>query len=121
MTVVGIVPKGIDRALARLQREIGKRKKIQSDNVFKAAHFLFREAQEVVPIDTGNLAGSGSVRKVVTDPLAAEVVYNAQYAFMVHERPEEIAFQRPAARHKWLEVTAIENRHVIARIAREGR
>ena len=120
MTAIGVTTRGLDRALAAFQRRMGRLKGVQSANVQRAAHHLFREAQEVVPIDHGHLAASGGVRRSLTDPLSAEVTYDADYAFIVHERPEHIVFKRPSARHKWLEVTAIEHRDTIARIAKTG-
>jgi len=53
----------------------------------KAGLAIFREAQKEVPVDTGNLKGSGFTRKTKGSGFKAviSVGYTASYAIYVHE------------------------------------
>lgn len=69
----------------------------------KAATKVFERSQELVPVDTGNLKGSGSMQK--TGDHEFEVGYSADYALAVHE-----VFASHAAPTTWkyLEIASIE-------------
>lgn len=75
--------------------------------VLKAGQGVFRLAQDHVPVDTGNLRGSGSVAFAFNDPMSVDVSYTAFYGIYVHENLEA-NFQRPGARAKWLELALKE-------------
>lgn len=68
--VKGAIGKGVERGLK------------------KSGLMIFREAQKEVPVDTGNLKGSGFTRKLEGAGITTKVGvgYTASYGIYVHER-----------------------------------
>lgn len=120
MTIPSVKVRGMQKVLRKIDRAVKRQEDVVSGNIHRAGFHLFREAQKVVPIDTGNLAGSGSVQRDPLDEDRVRVGYDAAYAFAVHER-ENAKFKRPSAIRKWLEVTLNEQKAAILRIATLGR
>ncbi len=68
-------------------------------NQIKAAEELLNDANEIVPVVTGNLKDSG---RVESNGNSVKVIYDADYAMYVHENPNGRGY-------KWLENTMINN------------
>lgn len=82
----------------------------------KAAAFVLRESQKIVPVDTGALRASGRV--VVEGEgfgTRCTVSYNTDYAIYVHE--DLNAAHRPGKTAKYLVRVIVEQRDQIVRIA----
>lgn len=82
--------RGLQKTLQNIERlkkdlEIGA-----SNGVELAANKILAKSQEIVPVQTGNLASSGSVE---VDGSQARVVYTAPYALDVHERQESSGYK----------------------------
>ena len=73
--------------LAEVKAEKGKLGLSCETGLEKAGLAIFRESQKEVPVDTGNLKGSGFTRKIKGSGYTAEVAvgYTAAYAVYVHE------------------------------------
>lgn len=105
------VAKAINKIYGKARDEI-------KSELLKGGQTIFKEAQEHVPIDTGNLAGSGYARFDQSSEPAVVVGYEAGYALYVHENVDA-NFQRPAATAKWLENSFKKNgKGVIDKVAR---
>ena len=79
---------GIARLAARLQDDEGKRKREVAKALNDVAQEVYGESQRIVPVDTGNLKGSGRVEPATPENLVAIVSYGgtaAEYALPVHE------------------------------------
>lgn len=86
----------IDKTCIEIANEFINTKK---QNQIKAANELLDDANDVVPVITGNLKDSGHV-EVERD--SVKVVYDTDYAIYVHEDPRGRGY-------KWLENTMIDN------------
>lgn len=73
--------------------------------LLEAGEALLAQANEIVPLDTGALKGSGEV-SVDERKLQAAVSYDTPYAVRLHEHPD-YRFQRGRC-GKWLEKTMNE-------------
>lgn len=73
--------------LAEVKASKGKLGMSCETGLKKAGLAIFREAQKEVPVDTGNLKGSGFTRKIKGSGYTAKVAvgYTAAYAVYVHE------------------------------------
>ena len=81
-----------------------------------AGHFLLRESQLVVPIDTGNLRGGGFRRTEDANTLNVRVLvgYVAAYAIYVHEMMD--VHHQPGKQAKYLTGPMHEKNAEIKRI-----
>ncbi len=90
------------------------------DAVESAAEELLRKANETIPFDNGDLAGSSDV-DVFPATLSAQVSYNTPYAIRQHEdttlrHPNPLSPKSsPRGRARWLELTGKEQRARLAR------
>ena len=77
---------GVSQLLANLQKAHDAILKKQNAKMLKAAIFLLRESQAIVPVQMGNLKASGFVRNAgsVINPDYI-IGYTAEYAIFVHE------------------------------------
>jgi hypothetical protein len=103
--------------LGELTDEIAARL-ISGEN--KAAERGLTLSRQMVPFDTGNLSGSGTVEPAVTAEEGAGIVYDTPYAARLHEHPE-YDFSKdsnPNAQGKWLENAVVENKKELGDIIR---
>ena len=118
MTDITLQITGVENAVRGLERELRRLGTAEVGAHLEAAQVVYRHADTLVPIDTGNLAANSGARIARDDPKAAEVYYDADYAAPVHEA-EDVQFQRPGARAMWLKVALVEKtREIIEIIAR---
>lgn len=91
------------KEVARAMRYIDKQthRRVRAE-LLKGGQRIYRDSQKHVPIDTGNLAGSGFVRFDRDNDEVVLVGYEASYALLVHEAIER-EWKRPGATAKYLE------------------
>lgn len=108
---------GLESIIRRLKTVAGETAGGVERGLMMGAAEVFREAQRLVPIDTGNLKGSGSIRKegsgFQTDAI---ISYGANYAIFVHENLE--AQHAAPTQAKFLEQPARELRPRVVQIIR---
>ena len=83
-----IVITGLVELTTRVNRITSGSRPLVSDALNTAAEEVFNESQRRVPVDTGNLRGSGRVTPSKAETLQASVGYGgtaAAYALAVHE------------------------------------
>jgi len=86
MAKKSVTLRGVNQVVRNLRRAGPAIQRNVNNGIRKAGRFLFREAQEIVPVDEGNLRGSGFVRPIGKGSNFAVVVgYTADYAVFVHE------------------------------------
>ena len=74
---------GMQSVMSKLTKATSNINSALSRGLVKGGHFLQRESQKIVPVDTGNLKGSAFTRKLNWDHVL--VGYTALYASFVHE------------------------------------
>ena len=82
---------GIDEVLKNLNREIADIKDKTLGGLLAAGFIILRESSLHVPVEYGNLRGSGYVRRAQSSMLneeSVEIGYTAAYALWVHENIE---------------------------------
>lgn len=89
MSDVRVKIKGLDKAIAEVNKAIGKIQGVTMGGLMSAGLLVQRRAQERVPVEYGNLRGSAYTRKTPENPKRVEVGFSAAYAFYVHENLEQ--------------------------------
>lgn len=80
---------GLDEILGNLNRQIEGVKDRTVGGLLAAGLIIQGDAQKNVPVEYGNLRGSGYTRKAQHDPNAVEVGFTSAYAVYVHENLEQ--------------------------------
>ncbi len=73
---------GLPNVMNRLRDRLGRFIMGAIDGNYEAGRLILREANELVPVDTGNLRSTGFVKK---KGLIVTIGYSASYAMLVHE------------------------------------
>lgn len=108
---------GVAQALKRLHVAKGETARGMERGLTKAALRLLALSQRVVPVDTGNLKGSGFVRKQGSGfSTECMVGYSTDYAVFVHENLE--ARHAPGTYAKFVERPMRENARLLGEIIR---
>jgi hypothetical protein len=111
---------GIDRVKAALRRAKKKMERGVEAGIIEAGLYLQREAQERVPVDTGNLKASASDSHRVSGTAGFEtafrVVFSADYAIYVHEN---LQAHHTVGEAKYLERAIAANRRTLGQIVRD--
>ena len=89
----------------------GKVKEAAVQGLRDAAEHVLEQANRTAPIDEGTLRRSGTT-SVDEEDLVAAVSYDTPYAGYLHEG-QNMLFQDPNARTKWLELTIQERQEAI--------
>lgn len=83
---VSLELKGLDNLAKDFRQKYEAHGRGAEDGIVKAGLWLLGESQRQVPVDTGNLRGSGDTRKEGSGwGTAIFVFYSAEYAVYVHE------------------------------------
>jgi bacteriophage HK97-gp10 putative tail-component len=104
---------GEDAVLKNLNREIAGIEGRTLAGLLEAGLLIERESKPLVPVDTGNLRGSGYTRK--SGELEVEVGYSAAYAVFVHE---DLEAHHKVGQAKFLEQAVHENAGKVLDIVR---
>lgn len=100
---------GLSNVTAALKKSKTKATKGLRVGLFRAALFLQRESQKIVPVDTGALRASANTRMEGTAETPEAIVsYGQDYAVHVHENLE--MRHKPGKVAKYLEKPALENK-----------
>lgn len=94
-----------NKKLKIFEKQINK--KIMT-NLVNASEYLLEKSNELVPVDTGALRSSGKV--VVTKPLQTSIIYDSEYATVVHEDLEKY---HPIGQAKFLETAILNESNII--------
>lgn len=103
--------KGYEKVVANLNKEFARIENLTIEGLLEAGFKVLAVAQERAPVDTGNLKGSGFVRK--EGKLGVSVGFSAAYAIYVHENLEA---HHDTGQAKFLESALRDNRDAIIRI-----
>jgi hypothetical protein len=108
---------GVSSLIAKMKAKKAAYNRALKRGITMACLFLLAESKKVVPVDTGNLRGSGDWR--VEDAgweYKGRVFYTANYAIFVHENLD--ARHRPGKIAKYLEEPARLHQATLKRIIR---
>lgn len=104
---------GLERVVNNLNKHAKKIEKDTLDGLFIAGLKVQRDAQKLVPVDTGNLKGSAYTTKGDT---TVTIGFTANYAIFVHENMEA---HHKVGQAKFLEVALRNNQDEILRILQQ--
>lgn len=118
---------GVDRVIHNLNREIKKIEGANLRGLIRAAALVREDmdkTQPLIPVDTGNLRASWTVRPIKQGEVAAvECGFTANYALFVHEmmgtRGQTINWSRPGSGPKFFQAALFRNRDRILEIIRQ--
>lgn len=96
---------GLEKVFGNLNRELSNIKGRTIAGLLAAGLIIQARAQELVPVDTGNLKGSAFTRKAPEDDKVVETGFGAAYAVYVHE---DLEAYHDNGQAKYLEQAAIE-------------
>ena len=99
---------GLDQVMKNFLKIEEKAQRNLEKSLIESGHIVLSESNTLVPVNTGGLLRSGSVKS--KDPLEAEVEYDADYALQVHEDLE--AFH-PQGQSKYLEVATKDSKNKV--------
>jgi hypothetical protein len=102
---------GLEKILGNLDKEIERIEGLSMDGLLEAGFKVLGVAQERTPVDTGNLKGSGFVRK--EGKLSVSIGFGAAYAIYVHE---DLEAKHTTGQAKFLESALRDNRDAILTI-----
>jgi hypothetical protein len=109
---------GIDQVVRNLRRHRGVTAAKIARGIYKAGAFLLAESQLIVPVQLGDLRGSGYVRNIGDNGANVDVVvgYTKEYAVYVHEDLVTAAPPARAAHGRWFNIkhAATILRHIAA-------
>lgn len=97
--------RGMQNVVSNMNRQVNAIYDRSQRGLNKAALVILRESNRLVPVNTGNLRGSGFFEPVQSGPPAVIVAYQAEYAVYVHE---DLEARYRTGQAKFLE-TAIRN------------
>lgn len=110
---------GVQQVVNRLRRHADATDRGIERGVVRAALFLQRESQLIVPVDTGNLKNSAATRKQGNGwRTVAQVMYLSPYGLFVHEDLE--ARHKEGKEAKFLEKPARTKGSQMVRIVRDS-
>lgn len=99
-----------DKVTKKIRAMMKDKQKGFSRGLLKAGHYLQRQSQKVVPLDTGILRASAYTKKTGSGSTTEVTVgYTAPYALRVHELPQS-SIRKKGRTNKYLERPARENR-----------
>ena len=112
---------GINTVIKNMKRYDDLQARGLRRGLIRGGLFLQREAQKIVPVDTGNLKASAGTRNVGSSLYSPDIVVHfgdgANYAVYVHENLDSRHNKGQLA--KYLEKPAKEKRDEILKIIRE--
>lgn len=76
---------GLGRAVDEMNKLLKKKTDLTLAGLKEAGLMIQREAQKIVPVESGKLRSSAYTRKAMDGRLAVEVGFSAEYALWVHE------------------------------------
>lgn len=109
--------RALQRDLKKVQRQLTAIKKqgrrAANDAMSEEANRILSRSKKLVPVKSGRLRDSGKVKTDKTGSgVEHEVVFDAPYAFSVHERTD---IKHPRGRAKYLEIAAKEQARGLAK------
>jgi hypothetical protein len=119
---LGVKMHGLNQ-LSRMYARVGTGgQRALTQAVFMEANDVLNESKKIVPVDTGNLKGSGRVEPPVVSGsgVSVEVTYGgaaAPYALYVHE--DLNASHAPGKSAKYLEIPALQRKPLFTRNVKE--
>ena len=116
----GIFISGVKVAMKGVEKVADKIQEATFKGLHQGAALMFRDSQEHVPYDLGNLSGSGYIRRTrVRGKPTVEIGYTANYALEVHEAVDR-NWKKPGATAKFLENAFKEHGDEAVRLARRA-